>query len=686
MHRLKKYLPFLMGGIVLLAVLIALAVWNNRQTPEWVLNRYMQYVNEGQYEAVYDELLSDKAKSYTDRQTFIDQYRNIYGGIEARNIKMSNLEKSDESTDNYTYLKYDYEMDTVAGHYMGGTSARITKKPGGWAIEWNEGMLIPGFSKWQTVSVVPAKAERGSIYDRNGNLLAGKGEVLEVGIVPGKLSAETRDADLQTMAALLGMKTEDIQSKLSQSWVTDDVRVPVTTLDEKDTALEAQLLGIAGIYTDTTEVRTYPYGEKASQLTGYVQGISAEELEARGDEGYTESSVIGKTGLEAAFENRLRGKDGCKILVDQGGVDNYQDAAGNLIQRPRIWTLAEDPAEKGEDITVTIDASIQTRLYDAFASDKSGSVAMNPKTGEVLALVSTPSFDANAFISGFSEEAWNALSTDASMPLQNRFGAAYAPGSSFKPLTAGVGMTSGKLDPGTDFGASGTSWQKDPSWGDVMITTLQSYDEPANLENALIYSDNIYFAKAALQIGGSAFKEGLEKAGFGQELDFPLPLTKSQVSNSGDFADEGQLAQSGYGQGEVLVNPVHMASAYSAFVNGGSMVKPVLEYSGTPQFWYLNAFSKEAADTIRDDLIQVVENPAGTAHEAHIDGVTLAGKTGTAEIKASQEDTGGTEIGWFNAFIADPDSPEQLLVVSMVEDVKERGGSHYLVPKVRNIF
>lgn len=518
MHRLKKYLPFLMGGIVLLGVLIALAVWNNRQTPEWVLNRYMQYVNEGRYEAVYDELLSDKAKSYTDRQTFIDQYRNIYGGIEARNIKMSNLEKSDESTDNYTYLKYDYEMDTVAGHYMGGTSARITKKPGGWAIEWNEGMLIPGFSKWQTVSVVPAKAERGSIYDRNGNLLAGKGEVLEVGIVPGKLSAETRDADLQTMAALLGMKTEDIQSKLSQSWVTDDVRVPVTTLDEKDTALEVQLLGIAGIYTDTTEVRTYPYGEKASQLTGYVQGISAEELEARGDEGYTESSVIGKTGLEAAFENRLRGKDGCKILVDQGGVDNYQDAAGNWIQRPRIWTLAEDPAEKGEDITVTIDASIQTRLYDAFASDKSGSVAMNPKTGEVL------------------------------------------------------------------------------------------------------------------------------------------------------------------------VNPVHMASAYSAFVNGGSMVKPVLEYSGTPQFWYLNAFSKEAADTIRHDLIQVVENPAGTAHEAHMDGVTLAGKTGTAEIKASQEDTGGTEIGWFNAFIADPDSPEQLLVVSMVEDVKERGGSHYLVPKVRNIF
>ncbi|WP_195267682.1 penicillin-binding transpeptidase domain-containing protein [Eubacterium sp. 1001713B170207_170306_E7] len=685
MHRVKKYLPFIIGGVVLLVVAIGLFVWYNWQTPEKVLNRYIQYVNEGRYEDMY-ELLSEKAKGYTDRQAFLDQNKNIYEGIEASNVKISNIIKSDESTDNYTYLEYDYEMDTVAGHYRGGTSARITKKPNGWAIDWNEGMIIPSLSKGQTVSVVPVTAERGSIYDRNGNLLAGKGQVLEIGIVPEKLSAETKDADLQSMAALLGMKTEAIQSKLSQSWVTDDVRVPMANINMADTALEAQLLAIPGVYTDTAEVRTYPYGEKASQLTGYVQGISAEELETRGDEGYTESSVIGKSGLEAAYESRLRGKDGCKIQVDKGGFDNYQDEAGNWTQKPRIWTLVEDKAEKGEDVTVTIDASLQTRLYDQFASDKSSSVAINPKTGEVLALVSTPSFDANAFISGFSEEAWNALSTDPSMPLQNRFEAAYAPGSSFKPLTAGVGMTSGNLDPAADFGASGTSWQKDASWGGLMITTLQAYDGPANLENALVYSDNIYFAKAALQMGGTAFKEGLEKSGFGKVLDFPLALSPSQVSNSGDFANEGQLAQSGYGQGEVLVNPVHMASVYSAFVNEGSMIKPVLEYSGTPQFWYRDVFSSAAADTIRNDLIQVVENPAGTAHEAYIDGVTLAGKTGTAEIKASQDDTGGTEIGWFNAFTADPDSPDPLLVVSMVEDVKDRGGSHYLVPKVRSVF
>lgn len=175
MHRLKKYLPFLMGGIVLLAVLIALAVWNNRQTPEWVLNRYMQYVNEGRYEAVYDELLSDKAKSYTDRQTFIDQYRNIYGGIEARNIKMSNLEKSDESTDNYTYLKYDYEMDTVAGHYMGGTSARITKKPGAGPLNGMRACLFPAFRSGRLYRWCRPKRSAGAFMTATGTSWLEKG-------------------------------------------------------------------------------------------------------------------------------------------------------------------------------------------------------------------------------------------------------------------------------------------------------------------------------------------------------------------------------------------------------------------------------------------------------------------------------------------------------------------------------
>ena len=118
------------------------------------------------------------------------------------------------------------------------------------------------------------------------------------------------------------------------------------------------------------------------------------------------------------------------------------------------------------------------------------------------------------------------------------------------------------------------------------------------------------------------------------------------------------------------------------------MIKPYIEYKENiqPEYWKKQVFSKETSDTIRNDLIQVVENPAGTGHEAQIEGISIAGKTGTAEIKASQNDTTGTELGWFNAFIADPASSQQLMVISMVEDVKDRGGSHYIVPKTKEVF
>ena len=134
----------------------------------------------------------------------------------------------------------------------------------------------------------------------------------------------------------------------------------------------------------------------------------------------------------------------------------------------------------------------------------------------------------------------------------------------------------------------------------------------------------------------------------------------------------------------MLVNPLHLAAIYSAFVNQGSLISPTLEYQEDPagSFWKEQAIPAQAADVIKEDLIQVVEDPKGTGHEARIDGRTIAGKTGTAEIKASKDDTTGTELGWFTAFTAQ-DSGQQLMITMMIEDVKDRGGSHYVVPKVK---
>jgi penicillin-binding protein len=162
-------------------------------------------------------------------------------------------------------------------------------------------------------------------------------------------------------------------------------------------------------------------------------------------------------------------------------------------------------------------------------------------------------------------------------------------------------------------------------------------------------------------------------------------LYSSIISSTEDFSSEIQLADSGFGQGQILMNPIHLAVIYASFVNDGNILRPqLISTDFTPDVWIENAFTPETASIIRKDLIQVVER--GTATRARIPGITLAGKTGTAEIKQSQADTTGTELGWFIMFTADDNADNQLLVVSMVEDVKNRGGSHYVVPRVKSLF
>ena len=424
--------------------------------------------------------------------------------------------------------------------------------------------------------------------------------------------------------------------------------------------------------------REYPLGEKLAHLIGYIQTISAEDLEKNKDKGYTSNSVIGKSGLEKYYEDRLKGTAGAEIYI--------ANSNGN-----KKRTIVKRECKDGENIKLTIDSNLQTKIYEDYSSEKSATCVINPKTGEILALVSTPTFNSNDFSLGITENKWDELLNDEEKPLYNRTLASYAPGSSFKPVTGAIGLTTNAFTADENFGASGTKWQLSSDWKDFYITTLSTYSGNANLQNALIYSDNIYFAKAALKIGGKNLINSLKNIGFGQQIEFPQTISKSSYSNSESFTNETQLANSGYGQGEVLVNPINMAMMYSAFVNEGNMIMPYLEYkenasSQTAKYYKENAFSKEAANEVRDGLIQVVENPSGTAHSAKIEGKTIAGKTGTAEIKQSKDDTEGTEIGWFNAFNVGESDANSLLIVSMVENVKGKGGSHYLLPKVRAIF
>lgn len=676
----KKIIIIVISIILILAISVGIGItiyFNNKpkNKPENVLQTFASYINDKKYEDMYS-LLSSKSKANISEEDFIKRNKNIYEGIEAKNFSVDI--QSIENEKKLAKVTYKNSMDTMSGHvdFVNTVTLELNEEKE-YKIDWTSNLIFLELNTEDKVRVKTIEAKRGSILDRNGEYLATNGVASQIGLVPGKMS-DNKEEDIAKIAELLNMTSDGINSELSASYVKADTFVPLKTVGKNEMELKNKLLEIKGIKIIDADERIYPQGVSTSQLVGYIQPINAEELKEKAKDGYTSSSKIGKYGLERAYESTLRAVNGSEIYIE--------DANGN-----KKTSIAKQEQKDGQDVKLTIDSKLQQTVYEQFKDDKSAVVVMNPKTGEVLALASCPSFDSNDFSLGMTTADYKNLTENPDNLLYNRYLATYAPGSSFKPIIGAIGLTTGAFSADDDFGRSGTKWQNDSSWGDFYITTLSTYNGPANLKNALIHSDNIYFAKAALKIGGKNLINSLKNIGFGQQIEFPQTISKSSYSNSESFTNETQLANSGYGQGEVLVNPIHMAMMYSAFVNEGNMIMPYLEYkenasSQTAKYYKGNAFSKEAANEVRDGLIQVVENPSGTAHSAKIEGKTIAGKTGTAEIKQSKDDTEGTEIGWFNAFNVGESDESLLLVVSMVENVKGKGGSHYLLPKVRAIF
>ena len=685
-HKRKKsrllWIAIAVIGMAAITVAVCVAemfkkedVW---KTPEELLVEYMNHIPAQDYEQMY-AMLHIEASGNVSQEDFIKRNSAIYEGIEIQNMAVEIIAYDEEQLT----VTYQTSFDTVAGEISFEKSAFFLEGEDGYKLVWDNSLIFPNLASTDKVRVLTTQANRGEILDRNGRVLAGKGTASSVGIVPGKL--ENREEAIAKIAELLETTPEVIEKKLSAQWVKDDSFVPIKTIsrveeiellkvepDEdvlKEKERHESLLAIPGVMISDVEVREYPLGEAAAHLVGYVQSVTAEDLEEHAGEGYTANSVIGRSGMEGLFEKELKGQNGCRIYIVNSEGKEKEELACILVQH-------------GQDIKLTIDASLQIALYEQFQEDKSCSVAMNPYTGEVLALVSTPSYDNNDFIMGLSSEQWTALNDDEDKPMYNRFRQVWCPGSTFKPVTAAVGLESGAIDPNEDYGNVGLSWQKDASWGSYYVTTLHAY-EPVILENALIYSDNIYFAKAALKIGYEEMESSLTQLGFNAELPFEIKMAKSQYSNSESIETEIQLADSGYGQGQVLVNPLHLACIYSAFCNEGNIIKPYLVYQNevSAEYWISGAFSSETASRVLEGTKKVVNDSHGTGYAAHRDDIVLAGKTGTAEIKASKDDTSGTELGWFAVFTAEETVERPILIISMVEDVKGRGGSGYVVKK-----
>lgn len=624
---------------------------------EKVVHSFIENLSKNKFDKLPSLILSDSAErnGYTNDQV-AEKYQTIFSGIDAANINGSKITLSDDVKNADYQFTYQLSLTTSLGEIKdlnySGTIKFEKEQP---KIDWAPNLIFPDMAGQDKVSISVDEAVRGEIVDRNKTPLAANGTLYQLGVIPGQLGdGEDKESRIKAIAKQFDLTEKAIQQALDQSWVQDDYFVPLKIVEPTaDLPTGASIQETAG--------RTYPLGEAAAQLIGYVGDITAEDVEK--DDTLASNGKIGRSGLEAAFDKELRGKNGGKIAItDEKG--------------PERKALIETKKTDGKTIQLTIDAKAQKIAFDSLKDQAGSTVVTEPTTGDLLVLASSPSFDPNKMTNGISQEDYDAYHNNKDLPFISRFATGYAPGSTFKTITAAIGLDNGTINPETVLSINGLKWQKDNSWGDYFVTRVSDVAS-VNLRNALVYSDNIYMAQQTLAMGEDKFRAGLEKFIFGEELDLPIAMNPAQISNDKSFNSEILLADTGYGQGELLINPIQQAAMYSVFANQGSLVYPRL-VMGAETKTKKELISPETISLINEDLKAVVTDENGTAHSLAALGLPLAAKTGTAEIKEKQD-----EKGQENSFLFAFDAQNQkYLMVSMLEDRQENSSATALAPEL----
>ncbi|OCA90215.1 peptidoglycan glycosyltransferase [Bacillus sp. FJAT-27986] len=653
---------------MLLMVLI-LAGCNETVSPEERLKEYINLWNDQKFDKMYSNYVADSAKDKFKKEQYVDRYQKVYKDLEISDLSVKSAfkdEKELKRDQKSITLPIQVKMNSLAGpiEFEKEVTMKLeTKdKEENWYVDWDTTYIFPELQPDDKIGIKTTTGKRGEILDRNGNGLAINGIAQTVGITPEKFD-ESKKAEL---TKLLNLSNDYIDKQLNQSWVQPGYFVPIKTIQNNQTELIEKLKVINGVSFQEKEIREYPYGESAAHLTGYVGTITAEELEKNKDKGYSNDSIIGKRGLEQLLEDKLRPKVGNTIYI------NREDD-------PIV--IAETEAEDGESFRLVLDGELQKQAFKNMKGAAGTFAVVHPNTGDVLALVSSPSFNPNDFVLGISSEKYSQLENDKKLPLLNRFAAAYSPGSTIKPIIAAIGLKTGKLDPEKQLNIKGLKWSKGKEWGNASITRVSNPGKPVNLQTALQISDNIYFAQTALSIGETDLINGFKELGIGEEK-FPLeyPIRASQYSNSGKLESSKLLADTGYGQGEVLMSAVHLSSIYGTIVNDGKLMKPRLYLDTETAVWHDSFITAEQAKTLKTDLRKVVTS--GTGKAANTPKLELAGKTGTAELKSTQGEE-GIENGLFVAY--NQKNPKAVMAL-LIEDVQNNGGGKNVQSIVQKTF
>ncbi|WP_205524866.1 penicillin-binding transpeptidase domain-containing protein [Paenibacillus sp. ALJ109b] len=649
--------------------------------PEVTANQYIEHLQKKEFDQLYTLMTPASLKeSGMNREQFVEKYNAIYSGMEVSAIKAELKPKVIEETSDGTGnenknqnpdaydVDYSLQLTTFLGEVDETHTLKLVREEleeGGkvWRINWKPSMILTDMVKGSKVRVRTLFPERGDIVDREGLPLATKGNIYEWGIIPEKLG-ENPEPMIARIAEHYKVTEAMINTALSQKWVKPEYFVPIASTEDSRVPT-----ALAGVQVQSKEIRYYPLGEAAAHLIGYVRKATKEDLEKDTEGYYRAEDWIGKAGLEQSLEKQLRG--------ERGGLIEITDESGNT----RSELIRKDAVD-GQNIQLTISSEQQRKLYKTLSSggDAGAMVLMNPTDGNLLALASAPAYNPNKMVTGLTQAEWDAYSADEKLPFINRFTNRYAPGSTFKAITAAAGLMEKVTTADKSHDISGLQWRKDESWGGYYVKRVKSVS-PVNMVDALVYSDNIYFAKEAVEMGSAKFIDGIQKFGFGDNFGLDeLYLKPSQYANEAhlDLSSEVLLADTSYGQGEMLMSPIHLASSFTPFINEGKMVKPVLieeKETVEPEV----VITPEVANTVKDALGQVVTRTGGTAHSLNSLPEGLAAKTGTAELKAKKGEK-GQENGFVVVF--DTESPS-FLIAAVIEQVNGRGGSHYVLDKLK---
>ncbi len=521
-----------------------------------------------------------------------------------------------------------------------------------------------------SLRLITARAPRGIITDRNGEILATNIPTYSLYVIPADVKAS--GPTLLRLSQILDEPLSSLEILIEsrkQRRRFEPIRLQ-THLDDKLIAeIEENRVRLPGVYIQMEPERYYPHGELASHILGYIGEISEDDLTRLRESGYNVGDVVGKKGVERTYDQVLRGED--------GGVQVEVDASG--VQRR---TLAYKKPIQGQTIELTIDWKVQ-ELAEKLLGDQIGSVVItNPKTGEILAMVSHPNFDPNEFVSGISYKDWNKLLKDKNHPLENRaIQGQYPPGSIFKLITALSALEEGVIDFNKVFLCRGIYWYK--TWPyRCWRTSGHGY---MNLEHAIIESCDIFFYQLGLLVKIDNIYNVAKSMGLGAktqvDLDgevsglVPNPQWKEATQHVPWFP--GNTIQMSIGQSYLLTTPLQMLDVTSGLAMNGKIYKPHFlyrmvdentgrtVYEKQPELLRTSDINQKYLDFIKSTMEKVISSDRGTGKRARIKGVRVAGKTGTSE------NPHGDNHAWFTAY-APADDPKVAAIV-MVENGGEGG-------------